>query len=209
MNHELSSQQIGSYRDSGFLVVHDFLNAQELEAWRDGVEEAISKRGERSRLPAKVAADTDLFNHPNKKENDYDSAFLQCINLWMTNEKMRRIMLDPRLGKMATDLSGADGMRIWHDQALIKRPWDSSTGWHIDNFYWSFTSKQSISIWVALDDATYQNGCLYFLPGTHKLAEYEKNGDIGKMSAIFKTYPEWAKIESVAAPHEGGRLLFP
>lgn len=32
-------------------------------------------------------------------------------------------MLDERIGKIAADLAGVDGIRIWHDQALIKKPW--------------------------------------------------------------------------------------
>ena len=37
-------------------------------------------------------------------------------------------MIDDRLGKMAADLAGVDGIRIWHDQALIKPPWGNPTG---------------------------------------------------------------------------------
>ena len=49
-------------------------------------------------------------------------------------------MLDERLGKMAADLAGVEGIRIWHDQALIKEAWANPTAWHLDNPYWSFPS---------------------------------------------------------------------
>ena len=67
---------------------------------------------------------------------------------------MRTFMLDARLGKMAAELAGVDGMRIWHNHALIKQPWANPTGWHLDNPYWSYYSRDAISLWVALDDAT-------------------------------------------------------
>ncbi|NJK53034.1 MAG: phytanoyl-CoA dioxygenase family protein [Leptolyngbyaceae cyanobacterium SU_3_3] len=35
--------------------------------------------------------------------------------------------------------------------------------------YWSFTSLHAISVWIALDDATLENGCMYFMPGSHKV----------------------------------------
>ena len=74
-------------------------------------------------------------------------------------------MLDQRIGKMAAQLAGVDGIRIWHDQALIKRPWANPTAWHLDTPFWSFSDRNAISIWVALDNATLENGCLFFIPG--------------------------------------------
>ena len=87
---------------------------------------------------------------------------------------MREIMHDPRLGRIAGTLAGVDGIRIWHDQALFKPPFGNPTAWHLDNPYWSFSSRQSISIWIALEDATYQNGCMYYVPGTHKTARRQR-----------------------------------
>lgn len=60
-------------------------------------------------------------------------------------------------------------MRVWHDQALIKQPHASATSPHTDNPYWSFSSFHAISLWVALDDATAENGALYFEPGSHRM----------------------------------------
>jgi len=67
-------------------------------------------------------------------------------------------------------------MRIWHDQALIKQPWSNPTGFHNDVPYWSFRSAHAASLWVALDDASLQNGCLHMVPGSHAaiLAEGEE-----------------------------------
>jgi ectoine hydroxylase-related dioxygenase (phytanoyl-CoA dioxygenase family) len=105
-------------------------------------------------------------------------------------------------------LAGVDGIRIWHDQALIKQPWANPTAWHLDNPYWSFHSRHAISIWVALDDATLENGCLYFLPGTHKLTTYDNVGIGQNMADIFKVYPDFARIRSVAAPMKAGSCSF-
>ena len=61
-------------------------------------------------------------------------------------------------------------MRLWCDQALIKQPFANPTAWHIDVPYWSFDSSHAISAWIPLDDATTENGCLYFMPGSHEVA---------------------------------------
>ena len=80
---------------------------------------------------------------------------------------------------MVAQLADWNGTRIWHDQALIKRPWANPTSWHLDTPFWSFSDKRALSIWIALDDATYQNGCLYFIPGSCHETNFENPG-IGK-----------------------------
>ena len=121
---------------------------------------------------------------------------------------MRKLMLDSHLGQIAADLAGVDGIRIWHDQALIKQPWGNATAWHLDNPYWSFYSRDAISIWVALDDAVLENGCLYFIPGSHKTATYDNVGIGENMSDLFKVYKEWGKQKAVAAPMKAGSCSF-
>jgi ectoine hydroxylase-related dioxygenase (phytanoyl-CoA dioxygenase family) len=70
----------------------------------------------------------------------------------------------------------------------------------LDNPYWSFSSRDSISIWVALDDATLSNGCLYYLPGTHRSGRFETVGIGEHLGGLFKLYPEWLDITPVACP---------
>jgi ectoine hydroxylase-related dioxygenase (phytanoyl-CoA dioxygenase family) len=109
---------------------------------------------------------------------------------------------------MAATLAGADGIRIWHDQALFKRPWANPTAWHLDTPFWSFSDCRAISIWVALDDATLENGCLYFIPGSHKETKFDKIS-IGKnMDSIFETYPQFLRSKPVAAPMKAGSCSF-
>lgn len=202
MNDHLSQRQIDTYQENGFLVIDDFLTEKELEHWRTVVDEAVATRG-KTKLAGREGQE-------NWQEGDsyYDRVFVQRINLWQDNTAMRELMLDARLGKMAADLAGVDGIRIWHDQALIKQAWGNPTGWHLDNPYWSFSSRDSVSLWVALDDATLENGCLYFVPGTHKTATHD-NVNIGQnIGDLFRAYPEWAELEAVPAPMKAGACSF-
>jgi phytanoyl-CoA hydroxylase len=199
MNTELTQTQIDSYQENGFIVIEDFLTDDELTEWREAVDEAVAARGGR-KLPWQEEA----------KENTsyYDSVFIQRLNLWRDCQRFRKLMLDPRIGKMACDLEGIDGIRIWHDQALIKEPWANPTSWHLDVPYWSFTSAHATSLWVALDDATLKNGSLFFLPGTHKKRSFKNVGIGQNMREIFNVHPEFATIESVAAPMKAGSCSF-
>lgn len=65
-----------------------------------------------------------------------------------------------------------------------------------------------MSIWIALDDATLENGCLYFIPGSHLKTELVNYG-IGKnMDGIFTHYSQFTKVQSVAAPIKVGSCTF-
>jgi ectoine hydroxylase-related dioxygenase (phytanoyl-CoA dioxygenase family) len=138
----------------------------------------------------------------------YQKVFTQRVNLWMDNPRMKDLILDPHIGKMCCELEGIDAIRVWHDQTLIKPPWGNPTGWHLDNPYWSFHSPHAISIWIALDDATCANGCLWFIPGSHKKQSFE-NVAIGQnYGSLFQVHPEWGKKEAVCAEMKAGSCSF-
>ncbi len=206
MKTELTESQIRSYRENGFVLIENLLDTEELAYWREAVGEATAERGGRKFPGEEIKTGED--DGINKDAEYYGKVFDQLINLWQTNEKMRGLMLDERLGKLAAELSGCEGIRIWHDQALIKRPWANPTAWHLDTPFWSFSDRRAISIWVALDDATYQNGCLYFMPGSCHKTGFENPG-IGKnMDAIFDLYPGLATCEPKAVPMKAGSCSF-
>ena len=199
MKTELTQQQIDSYRESGFIVIENWLMPEELEEWREAVDGAVVARDGR-KLPEQTEA--------NEDKSYYDHVFIQRLNLWQDSKRLRKLMLDPRIGKMACDLESIDGIRVWHDQALIKQPWANQTSFHLDVPYWSFTSIHAISIWIALDDVTLENGCLFFLPGTHKKQNFD-NVPIGpNMGDIFTVHSEFASIKAVPAPMNAGSCSF-
>src|SRR6201992_333235 len=174
MNYQLSKAQVEFYQKNGFLVVDDFLDADELQHWQETVINAVRQR-KGQKMPGKDGkiGEADGIN---EDAAYYGKVFDQLLNLWQTDEGVKKLMIDERIGKMAADLAGVDGIRIWHDQALFKRPWANPTSWHIDTPFWSFSDRNALSIWVALDDATMANGCLFFIPGSSNETTFENKG---------------------------------
>jgi ectoine hydroxylase-related dioxygenase (phytanoyl-CoA dioxygenase family) len=193
MKYVLSEEEIANYRENGFLVIEGFLDPDELEEWRCAVDEAVLSRGEEVLPWEPHFSDSTIFK--------------QRIQLWMDNDRIKDLMLDERIGKMAADLEGVSGVRIWHDQALIKMPWANPTSWHQDNPKWSFTSDCAISIWIALDNVTPHNGCMYFLPRSHK-KRFKEVATNRPMSEIFDINPELGEINPVSAPMRAGSCSF-
>ncbi|MNN17004.1 Phytanoyl-CoA dioxygenase (PhyH) [compost metagenome] len=153
---------------------------------------------------AKVGEDDGI----NKDADYFGKVFDQLLNLWQTSDQVKELMVDKRIGEMAAKLAGVDGIRIWHDQALFKRPFANPTAWHLDTPFWSFSDRKALSIWIALDDSTLENGCMYFVPQSYKHTGFENLG-IGKnMGTIFEHYPQMAKVNPVATPLKAGSCTF-
>jgi phytanoyl-CoA hydroxylase len=188
-----TAEQVARYRRDGFVLVPDFLDADELRRWRDATDEAVDQR---------------LAASGNGDDSYYARVFTQCMRLADTNAGMAELILDPKLGEIVATLAGVDGVRVWHDQALIKQPYGNPTAWHLDDPFWSFDSAEAISIWIALDDATIENGCLWYLPGSQRDAGYDATQIGENFGALFEQYPEWLELEPVAAPCPAGGAVF-
>jgi ectoine hydroxylase-related dioxygenase (phytanoyl-CoA dioxygenase family) len=61
---------------------------------------------------------------------------------------------------------------------------------------------------VALDDATLENGCLFFMPGSFHTTTFDKIAIGRNMDGIFQVYPQLAGIAPVAAPMKAGSCSF-
>ena len=203
MHTALSSEQITAYRQNGYLAIDNLLSANELGSWRQAIDQAVDQTiGQRS-------ARRDI-RHNQAGESYYQQVFVQCVNLWKDHGPVRNLVLDPRIGQMAAQISGASGVRLFHDHALIKTPWANPTNFHVDNPMDPYYSAQATMLWIALDDATLQNGCLYFLPGSHKTSRYNTSGELGHagIGQLIDDYPEWAEIEPLPVEVKAGAGIF-
>jgi ectoine hydroxylase-related dioxygenase (phytanoyl-CoA dioxygenase family) len=202
MNTTLTPEQIQSYRTNGFVAHRQFLAPAEVAELKQAVLDSVT---EMNRKRQKVAGgDTDI----KEEDNHYAKVFTQRLNLWRINPTVKRYMLHPDLGRMMCQLEDVKGYRVWHDQTLIKEPFGNPTAWHLDNPYWSFYSRHAISIWIALEDATYENGCMWFIPGSLALASNDNSGIGYNMADLFKIYPKMAEIDPIGVPMKAGDCSF-
>ncbi|CAF1270397.1 unnamed protein product [Adineta ricciae] len=203
----LTSADIDAYRTNGYHVVPNLLSPSQLEQWRTIIFNAVQDRAEKKYKFATVLED----DHTNVDLDYYDNVFTQRVNLWQTHPSVKELLLESGsvIGKIAAELEGVDCIRIWHDQALIKESFGNPTAWHLDVPYWSFTTLHAISVWIALDDATVENGCMYFMPGSHKVIPNAIS--MNRMRHFLKSkliYPELMKYPTIPVPMKAGSASF-
>ena len=78
MNTTLSNQQISFYQENGFLVIDQLLSRIELASWREAVDEAVKQQLDQAKT-----------HNQSRGESYYKYVFIQCVNLWKKNEKIR------------------------------------------------------------------------------------------------------------------------
>lgn len=81
---------------------------------------------------------------------------------------LRRFAAHPRLARLAAELIGPD-VRLYWDQLVYKKPGNPEEfPWHQDNGYTYVDPQQYLTCWIALTDATVDNGCPWIVPGQHR-----------------------------------------
>ncbi|SDS33336.1 Ectoine hydroxylase-related dioxygenase, phytanoyl-CoA dioxygenase (PhyH) family [Paenibacillaceae bacterium GAS479] len=179
---QITDEQVSFYRENGFVKVENMLTDEELEQLREYLEEAMQEDSGRS-----VKTD--------KNGGAYYRVLNQKVNTWRDHGGMGKFSFHEKFAKAALDLTGSNEIRFFHDHGLWKMPGDSKpTPWHQDTPYWPVNEAERgmLSIWIALDDVNEQNGCMAFVPKSHKL---------GKLTGISFLEPQ-----NIFDYVEGGQL---
>lgn len=126
------------------------------------------------------------------------------VHLAARSAVLRRLVTDAALTGIAADLVGPD-VRLYWDQAVYKKPEKPRRfPWHQDNGYAYVEPQQYLTIWLALTDATTENGCPQVVPGLHRH---------GTLEHYYVEPLGWECLDdppgSVAAPvAAGGAVVF-
>jgi len=149
----LDQLQIEAFRRDGHTLIKQALSPEEVAVFRDVLVSAAER-----------------YNTEKRKMEDrdtYGKAFLQIMNLWRADEKVKKFVMAKRFAKMAADLLGVEHVRIYHDQALFKEPGGGPTPWHQDQYYWPVDTTNTVTMWMPLVDITIDMGMLTFATGSH------------------------------------------
>ena len=152
----VSETQVQFYQENGFLQLDGVLASDELGRLREAID-AIYLRGQGG-------------IHNSGGRSAYSKVLDQRVNLWRDDAVVADYVFTPRLAEIARRLCGAQGVRLCHDQALLKQPGDSKpTPWHQDLPYWPMNEPGALSLWMALDDVDERNGAMSFVPGSQRV----------------------------------------
>jgi len=127
-----------------------------------------------------------------------------CTHLVQRSPLLRQFARHPKLADLCADLIG-DDVNLYWDQAVYKKPEKPRRfPWHQDNGYTFVEPQQYLTCWLALTDATVENGCPWVAPGLHRLGTL-RHTYVDPLG--FECFEEPG--EKVAAPvRAGGAVVF-
>ena len=142
------------------------------------------------------------------KIKTYQKAFLQIFNLWRENEIVNEFVRSKRLAKIALDLLGTSGVRLYHDQALYKEPGGGITPWHADQFYWPLDSDKTVTVWMPLQRTPFEMGPLAFSVKSHNFS-FGRDLEISDESEVaLKEALEKENFDHFVEPFDIGEVSY-
>ena len=152
--YAIGAGQVAAFRGDGFIRLDDVFTPAELRHYG----------GEITRLTVARSGD----HAPLAQRSTYGQAFLQVTNLWEQGGAAREFVFGKRLAGIAAALLEVAGVRLYHDQALLKEPGGGLTPAHADQFYWPFASDRAVTAWVPLQAVPAKMGPIGFYAGSHE-----------------------------------------
>ena len=186
----LTEAQARSYDENGFFVLPDALTASEVDALTAAIDPF-----EREAEEALRGMEGGRFFIARADEITFTT------HLVLRSTLLRRFTAGALFADLCADLIGPD-VRLYWDQAVYKKPGtESPFPWHQDNGYAFVEPQQYLTCWVALTDATPDNGCPWVVPGLHRRGTLaHEHSDIGY---VCLREPEGA----VATPAARGSIV--
>ena len=201
-----------AWNRDGFFIERGFVGPHVVAAIEDETIKAI-----RSDPPAAHADELiyhvgdDLLIYPEKDASpsatnpeDYVGKVFNCH----AEGAAKALALDARIVDVVANLLGGD-VDVFQSQFIFKNPSVIGQPWHQDSYYFRFDRQPQIGVWVALSEATLENGCLWVVPGSHKgpIFGHEPDRRPGANKGYLEIVSEdtAAKIPVLMAP---GDVLF-
>ena len=156
----LTEEQVQSYTDYGYIAGIRMLDDQQTECLR----------GELSELIDPMHSDRSLFYEYNSNEStDPTRVLFHALGAWRVTPAFHDVLWNPAFLQPAAQLLNAP-VRFWHDQIFFKPAQHGGVvAWHQDYSYWTRTRPMAhLSCWIGLDDSTVDNGCIHYVPGSHR-----------------------------------------
>lgn len=201
--YRLTDDQVAHFHENGYLSGIKLLDEKQVEHLRKELEEVMD--------PDHPAHDLFYEFHSNESENP-DAVLFHSLGHWRITPGFHDVLWNPAFVMAAHQLLGNKPVRFWHDQLFCKPAKHGGVvAWHQDYSYWTRTiAMQHLTCWTGLDDATKENGCLHYVPKSHKWGLLDAPSLAGDMDGLmaYLTEEQKADFKPVAIELKKGHAAF-
>ena len=196
---QITPEQVDFYREQGFLSGLRVLTDEQVDVMCEELERFFDPDHDGREL---------WYEYHTNESADPSQVLFHALGAWRIGEAFHDVLWNEAFTVPASQLLGADGgssvpVRFWHDQLFCKPAQHGGVvAWHQDYSYWTRTQPmQHLTCWIGLDDSTVENGCLHYVPGSHRWDLLPITGLAGDMDAIrdVLTEEQWEQFQRPTA----------
>jgi len=173
----LSEEQLARFDENGYVAGIQVLDDRQVQILRSELNGLMKKSHPGNYL---------FHEYHSNESNDPSAVLFHALGAWRTGPGFHDVLWSPAFLEPASQLLGGP-VRFWHDQLFCKPAHHGGVvAWHQDYSYWTRTEPMShLTCWIALDDSDRNNGCLYYVPGSHRWKLLPRTGLTGNMDEIM------------------------
>ena len=178
-----------TFERDGYVIVEDLFTREEMVQAKEETRNVLARVRAKA-PPGRAPKDSGVF-----------------VGLTLNSAYFKGLNADPRLVDVLEQIVGPN-LEFWSDKIVYKSAGvDFGSPWHQDWTYWKGAAK--FSVWIALDDATPENGCLKFIPGSHKKHFHHGGSDTEGIGFGNRLRPEDVdESQAVVTPARAGTAVF-
>lgn len=161
----IGAADLERFAADGYLAVRNVLASGEIDDVLDGLSHVLTNPGRAHVQYESWAADrVDTADGAERMD-----LVRRCMGFVKEDSRLRALATDERILRVVRELTGSDDLVMFQDMALLKPPGGGrEKPWHQDNAFFDYEPGTPIvGVWIALDPATPENGCMHVIPGSH------------------------------------------
>jgi len=193
--YRLSDDQVAHFHEYGYVSGIKLLNESQVNFLNEQLTEI--------RNPDHPAHHLFYEFHSNESD-DPNTVLFHSLGHWRIANGFHDVLWNPAFVMASHQLLENKPVRFWHDQLFCKPAKHGGVvAWHQDYSYWTRTiAMQHLTCWTGLDDATVENGCLHYIPKSHKWGLLNAPELAGDMDGLLQYLSEAQKQEFNPVPIE-------
>jgi len=174
--YKLTDDQVEFFHENGFLSGIPVLDDAQVDVLLNELGELMNPSHPSHHL---------FYEFHSNESIDASRVLFHALGAWRITPGFHDILWHPAITVAASQLLGGS-VRFWHDQLFCKPARHGGVvAWHQDYSYWTRTKPQAhLTCWLGLDDASRDNGCVQYIPGSHKWDMLPITGLSGDMVAV-------------------------
>jgi len=175
--YRLTKDQVNFFNENGYLAGIKMLDEKQIDLLRKDVMELANPSHPGNSL---------FYEYNSNESTDPETILFHALGAWRITPALHDVLWNPAFVMAASQLLGDKPVRFWHDQLFYKPAKKGGVvAWHQDYSYWTRTKPIAhLTCWCGLDDSTKENGCVQYVPGSHRWGLLPKPALAGDLHGI-------------------------